>query len=108
MLFPSIAINQTEFNSKPPTKNTALADRDNHPHDAYLMLGLDEIRFNSRGSNDLWVEDCHFRPHSPRPHHRRQTAKQIPASRQGSDDESDVSEIWKETYKDLVNEGQGD
>ncbi|EEH38647.2 hypothetical protein PAAG_08374 [Paracoccidioides lutzii Pb01] len=22
-------------------------------------------------------------------------------------DESDVSEIWKETYKDLVNDGQG-
>ncbi|EEH16252.2 hypothetical protein PABG_06339 [Paracoccidioides brasiliensis Pb03] len=56
------------------------------------------------GSNDHWVENCHLRPHSPKPY-RRQTAKRIPAPNQGSDDDdSDVSGIWKETYKNLVND----
>lgn len=57
------------------------------------------------GSSDHWVENCRFHPHSPNPYRRRQTAKRIPASNQGSDDDTDVSEIWKESYKDLLNGG---
>ncbi|OJD21449.1 hypothetical protein ACJ73_07212, partial [Blastomyces percursus] len=77
----------------PPAPPISSAQRENYRQ---------EGRCVRCGSHDHWVENRQFHPHSPKSR-RRQTARRIPASDQGSDDDSDVSEIWKESYKDLLN-----
>ncbi|OJD24463.1 hypothetical protein ACJ73_04173 [Blastomyces percursus] len=96
-------------NARPPTATAAerrqeenvMTEKDDDTYGRPEFLG--GIPLSELPADPLTGElDSQFHPHSPKSR-RRQTARRIPASDQSSDDDFEVSEIWKESYQDLLN-----